>query len=225
MIIAVVSYLLGSVSFAVIVTTLYKKRDIRNMGSGNAGATNVLRSVGKLPALLTTLGDLLKVFLSILFSRLMLRADLYQGLSVLGTYWAGFFCFLGHLYPVYFKFKGGKGVMTAIGMVFMIDWRIALLSLAVFAACLLTTRIVSLASIVAAIAYPIITFFIYRVIPPDNAEMSRMLDFFYRDQRGIVTLLAAVFAIMILIKHAENIKRLIKGQEAKISLRRSKEAN
>ena len=115
-------YLLGSVNFSIIVTNLYIKKDIRNFGSGNAGATNVLRSVGKVPALLTFAGDFAKQVAAILLGKLIFTAMLSQGAVNMdlilrySAYLAGISCFLGHIYPVFFHFRGGKGVTTAAAM-------------------------------------------------------------------------------------------------------------
>lgn len=221
-VIAVVSYLLGSISFAVIITNHFSKKDIRSMGSKNAGATNVMRSVGTKAGVLTLLGDFSKVVLSIVIARLLLQANVYSGLKVLGTYWAGFFCVLGHLYPIYFKFKGGKGVMTSAGMILLIDPRVFCVVLAVFLVVLLLSRMVSLSSISAAISFPIATWFMYREVVPGTGELTRLLQFFYNDQRGVVTTMALIFAVIVVIKHWSNIRRIFNGTESKMSFKRKK---
>ena len=217
---AVIAYLLGSVSFAIIVTKVFGKKDIRDFGSGNAGATNVLRSQGKIPALLTTLGDLGKSMLSVVIGGWLLcnvqldpltiesfRSLMYdpENLMLVGSYLAGFFCILGHLYPLFFGFRGGKGVMTTLGMMLLLDWRVALLLLAVFAVVVLCTRMVSLGSILAALGLPVATWLFRTCV--------------YHQQWPTVvfcTVAVAVIALVVIIKHRSNIVRIIKGTENKI---------
>ena len=214
----VISYLLGSVSFAIIITKRFSGKDIRSFGSGNAGATNVLRSQGKVPALLTFVGDLCKSMLSVYLGGVllcslqlapitdstMLTHDI-ENLKLVGSYLAGLCCVLGHIYPVFFGFRGGKGVMTILGMMLILDWRTALIALAVFALVLLCSRMVSLGSITAGICLPIVTYF--------------MRTYVYRQQWPTVTfctVATAVVAFIAIIKHHENIKRILAGTESKI---------
>ena len=218
---ALVSYLLGSISFAIIVTKAFTKQDIRDFGSGNAGATNVLRSQGKLPALLTTLGDLGKSMLSVfaggwLLSNIQLNPSatveqaqllMYdpRNLGLIGSYLAGFFCIIGHMYPVFFKFRGGKGVMTTLGMMLLLDWRVALLLLGLFAIIVLCTRMVSLGSIVAALGLPLTTW-LFRT-------------YVYHQEWPTVwfcTAVVSAIAVIVVFKHRSNIVRIIKGTENKI---------
>ena len=137
---AVVAYLLGSINWAIIITRLFSKKDIRDEGSGNAGATNVLRSEGPLPALLTTLGDLAKSMAAVLLGRyLVIHFHFaYAGewpvtaAGLVGGYLAGLFCVMGHLFPVFYNFRGGKGVLATLGMFLVADWRVALMCLTLF---------------------------------------------------------------------------------------------
>ncbi len=210
---AIVSYLFGSISFAVIVTRLLRHQDIRDFGSGNAGATNVLRSQGKLPALLTTIGDLLKSAAAVTFSGWAF-ADLQlappdgaltENLSLIGCYLGGFFCMLGHLYPVFFGFRGGKGVMSTAGMMLLLDWRATLLLLAIFIAVLLCSRMVSLGSVtVAALLAPVT--YLFRT-------------FLYHQDPSTVwfcTVVVGLMGIIIIIKHGSNIKRILNHTESKM---------
>lgn len=208
---AVVAYLLGSVSFAILVTRWHSKSDIRDYGSGNAGATNVLRSQGKLPALLTTLGDLAKSALSVLVGRWIissLNVDMGSQLSftLVGAYVGGLFCILGHLYPVYFGFRGGKGVMTTLGMLLILNWRAALCSLAVFVAVLLLSRMVSLGSICAGIVMPVFTY-LFCAAEPSYSFVDTIF----------CTLMTAFIAIILIIKHDANIRRILQGTEHRFS--------
>ncbi len=217
---AIVSYLLGSISFAIIVTRCFTGKDIRSYGSGNAGATNVLRSQGKLPAALTFVGDLLKSMLSVYIGGWLLQtlqmspatvADagllMYnpENLRLVGCYLAGVCCILGHLYPLFFGFRGGKGVMTTLGMTLFLDWKTALILLAIFAVILLISRMVSLGSCVAAILLPVAT--------------GLMRGLVYGQEWPTVafcTVVASLIAVIVLIKHRTNIKRIFEGTESKL---------
>ena len=208
---AIVAYLCGSVSFAIIVTKLFSKKDIRDFGSGNAGATNVLRSQGKLPALLTTLGDLAKSFVAVYVGGLLLTSwqlNPYNGaldLGLVGAYTAGLFCIIGHMFPLFFGFRGGKGVMTTLGMMLILDWKAALILLALFIVVVATTRMVSLGSIMAGVALPIVTF-VFRA-------------YVYHQPMPIVwfcTGVVTVIAVIVIIRHRSNIKRILQGTENKI---------
>lgn len=212
-----VAYLLGSVSFAIIVTRRFSGKDIRSFGSGNAGATNVLRSQGKLPALLTFVGDLLKSMTAVYLGGVLLTAVQLaptvpqtvivgtEQLELVGRYLAGLCCVLGHIYPVYFGFRGGKGVMTILGMMLILDWRSALIALSIFALTVLCFRMVSLGSILAGISLPILTYF--------------MRTFAYHQPHSTVifcTVAIAFVTLIAIIKHRENIKRILNGTESKI---------
>ncbi len=215
---AVIGYSLGSISFAIIVTRIFSGKDIRSFGSGNAGATNVLRSQGKLPALLTFVGDLAKSMLSVYLGGLLLRslqlapiADSAmlsydpENLALIGSYLAGLCCVLGHIYPLFFGFRGGKGVMTILGMTLILDWRTALIALSVFILVVLLSRMVSLGSIIAGISLPIVTYL--------------MRTFVYRQQWPTVAFCVVAMAVITaiaIIKHRENIKRILAGTESKL---------
>lgn len=214
---AVLSYLLGSLNFGVILSNKLKKDDVRNYGSGNAGTTNMLRNYGKGIAVLTILGDMMKVFAAIyiaifIFKYIPMPLNLDENsilassdVNMLIKSFAGFFCVLGHIFPCYFKFKGGKGVATSGGMVFAIDWRIALILLAVFLVIVLITRYVSLGSIVMAVLYPVFIFIFYRSV--------------------VLTVIAVVFTLIVIIAHRENIKKLINHTESKVSFKSEKKEN
>ncbi len=213
---SVIAYLLGSVSFAILVTRAFCGKDIRSFGSGNAGATNVLRSQGKLPAALTFVGDLGKSMLSVYIGgelvkhlQLMPAASMGayspQNLALVGSYLAGICCILGHLYPVFFGFRGGKGVMTALGITLLLDWRSALVLLVLFGVVVLTTRMVSLGSLAAAVGLPITTY-VFRT-------------YWYHQPWPTVAFCTAsvlVMSIIVIVKHRSNIKRILAGTESKI---------
>ena len=203
-IIAILSYLLGSLNFGVILSNTVKKEDVRDSGSGNAGTTNMMRTYGKTLGLLTIAGDILKVMVAIWIAfKIMDVEELNVILDNASDYpqvvlksFAGLFAVLGHIFPCFFKFKGGKGVATSGGMVIMIDWRIALILIIIFALTILITKYVSLGSILMAVFYPV------------------FIGIFYKDI--ILVLIATVFTIIVVVAHRENVKRLINHTENKI---------
>ncbi len=216
----IVSYLLGSISFSIIITKKSKlKADIRTMGSGNAGFTNVLRSVGKVQAILTMLGDFLKCVLAIFFSRIVFTSQIlfespnYEIVQY-SAYLAGLCCFLGHIYPCFFNFKGGKGVLTAAAILLMTDWRVFLISITAFLVCLLISKIISLGSIAAASVYPISTFLLGYFVDYNFNKVSLTYVL-------ITTAFSVVISFFILYSHRSNIKRLKDGTEKKISVKKN----
>ncbi|MCI8554063.1 MAG: glycerol-3-phosphate 1-O-acyltransferase PlsY [Clostridiales bacterium] len=214
------AYLLGSLNFAIIVTRLLEKTDIRTYGSGNAGATNVLRSQGKLPALLTTIGDLLKGCAAVLLGGLLVQLAVgslpaEQSLSaeqgtlyvLFGRYLAGLFCIVGHIFPIYFGFRGGKGILTAFGMLLILDWRVALICLGVFVLAVLCSRMVSLGSCCAAAVLPIVTCLFY-------LTLYRHID---RTAACFCTIMTLLIAVIVIVKHGTNIRRIAAGTENRLS--------
>jgi glycerol-3-phosphate acyltransferase PlsY len=186
----VVGYLLGSISFAVLLVRAVAGKDIRSEGSGNAGATNVLRAYGKKLAFLVALLDVAKGAAAVLLVRLV-TADPFWGAA------AGVAAILGHVFPVFYGFRGGKGVATAVG-VFLVLAPLALLTcLAVFVAIVAATRYVSLGSVVA-----------ITLLPP-------VAGLLFHAPRPVVTA-AAVTALVVLGKHLDNLKRLARGKERKL---------
>lgn len=215
----IVGYLLGSISFAIILTRLFVKDDVRNFGSGNAGATNVLRVAGKKASALTFLMDFLKCAASVVIGYLILthfasKYGMDPSFARLGMYAAGFMCIMGHMYPVYFGFRGGKGVVTASAMMCMLDWRVFLVCAVVFFSTFFWKKTVSLSSVSAAITYPFATFVI-----------AYFVDFlsggFGVSYVVMATSVAALCGAVVVIKHRENIKRLLKGEEKPISFKKN----
>ena len=216
---AVIAYLLGSVNFAILVTRHFSGKDIRAFGSGNAGATNVLRSQGKLPAALTFIGDLLKSMLSVfiggtLLQKLQLAPTLAaaeslmyneENLWLVGAYLAGVLCIIGHIYPIFFGFRGGKGVMTTFGMTLLLDWKTALIMLGVFIIVVAITRMVSLGSILGGVVMPFATFLMRYVVDEQRWETA-----------AFCAAVATLIAVIVIIKHRENIKRILNGTESKL---------
>ncbi len=199
---ALVPYLLGSINTGIIVSRSVSGTDIRNYGSGNAGMTNVLRTFGKLPALITLLGDFGKSVLGVLFARWMFSLLGIQDFD--GAYVGGLFALLGHIYPLYFGFRGGKGVLTCAGIALVVNPLAFLVGLVVFVSLVLITRYVSLGSIVGMIAFAV----------------SSSIFSLTAGHPIWETLFVALFAALVVWKHRENIKRLASGTESKISLKK-----
>ncbi|MCL2088247.1 MAG: glycerol-3-phosphate 1-O-acyltransferase PlsY [Oscillospiraceae bacterium] len=203
---SVIAYLLGSINFAIIITRVFYRKDIRSYGSGNAGMTNVLRNFGKLPAALTLIGDLGKGIAAILIARMLcplIITDYVQGgvEYQVASYGAAFFALFGHIRPLFHGFKGGKGILTTAGVLIVLDPVIFLILLGIFAIIVLISRIVSLASIIAAAAYPLWT--VAMMIPGDPSQIIVHAGF------------SSCIAAIIILMHRENISRLLKGTEHK----------
>ena len=236
---AILAYLLGSINTAIIVTKIVTKGgNIKEMGSGNAGFTNVLRCVGKVPAIITIVCDFLKAVVAVLLSNVFIwvgvavftsifyssDAQVFlatnQNLLVEGTsicnYVAGFCCILGHMFPIYFHFKGGKGVVAAIGMIFVLDWRTFLIILGIFLIIFLCSKIISLGSLICAGLYGPITFLVTYFFEYKN-QTTQILSLTYV---FIVSAIALLTGVVVIIKHHENIGRLIRGEEKKIKAKK-----
>lgn len=236
---AVIAYLLGSINTAIIVTKVVTRGgNIKEMGSGNAGFTNVLRCVGKVPAIVTIVCDFLKAVVAVLLSYLFFWVCISvlvqifhsndsvsfiaenQNLLVEGTsvcnYIAGFCCILGHMFPIYFHFKGGKGVVAAIGMIAVLDWRVFLIILGVFLIVFVCTKIISLGSLIGAVLYGPVTFLVTYFFEYNN-QTSNVLSLSYV---FVVSAIALMAGVTVIIKHHENIGRLLRGEEKKIKAKK-----
>ena len=201
-----VAYLLGSVNSAIIVSKAIYKEDIRTHGSGNAGLTNILRTYGAKAAALTLIGDMLKGVLSILFASIFFGLNYQNGISLSPyCYLAGAFAVLGHVFPVFYQFKGGKGVLVTATMALLLCPLHFCVLLAVFVLIVLITRYVSLGSIVVAALFPI--------------TVCLYISLVCRVELSIVTAIATIFlGGFVIWCHRSNIKRLIAGNEKKISI-------
>ncbi len=225
LLVASIAYLLGSISFATIFTKIFDKKDIRSVGSHNAGFTNVLRTSHKKAAVLTLIFDFLKGACAVFFAKLIFEQASYTtpaSIVHIGVFLAGLACILGHIYPCFFSFRGGKGVLTSSAIIAMVDFRIFILLLASFLLCFIISKIVSLSSIVAAIALPFISFFITYVfdyLPVKDIPHSSYGLFYVIT----ITVISAVASTIVILKHSSNISRLLKGEEAKISIRSKKQ--
>lgn len=188
-IIAASAYLLGSLSFAIIICKLTLGKDIRSYGSGNAGLTNAYRTMGAGKTLLVLFGDIAKAAAALAIGGVLA--------GMMGKLVAGIFVILGHVFPVYFGFRGGKGVLVGATMLVFLDWRIFLVALVLFIIAVALTRWVSLGSILGAISFPI------------------TMQIFYGDAR--LSVVAALMAAAVVFMHRPNIKRILSGTENRFS--------
>ena len=181
------SYLIGAISFGIVISHIFSLPDPRTIGSKNPGATNVLRTGKKLAALLTLLGDALKGALTVGLAQYFELPSLIVGFIAIAT-------LIGHVFPIYYGFKGGKGVATAAGILFMFSWVMGLIVLAIWLSVFFIWRYSSLAAILAACLSPVIGFF-YKI------------DFYE-------LIATSIIALILILRHIENIKRLIDGTES-----------
>lgn len=212
---AVIGYLLGSINWAILITRWFAHKDIRSFGSGNAGATNVLRSQGTVPAVLTTVGDLAKSVFAAWFGGWLLTqfhlaeaAFDTQTLTLIGRYVAGLCCIIGHVLPIFYRFRGGKGVLTTLGMFLVADWRVALMCLTLFIAIVAVSRLVSLGSVIAIGYGPLLVVVLHMWV--DKMSLPTVV---------FTTVMTVAVATIIIVKHADNIKRLAAGKERRIGER------
>ena len=203
--VAIIAYLIGSVNFSVIFSKKFAGFDVREKGSGNAGTTNMLRSVGKKAAAITLICDILKGVVAIGIAILLgYIPDMNKELLV---QIAGVAVILGHTFPVFFGFKGGKGVATSLGVLLLSNWQIGLICLVFALVLMILTRMVSVGSCAAAILFPVLTLFINEHYTVLTEGKSGNVYFIY----------SVILAIIVLFNHRENIKRLLNGTENKIS--------
>lgn len=204
-IVAVCAYLIGSINFSVIISKKLAGFDVRQKGSGNAGTTNMLRSVGKGAAAITLVCDILKGVVAILFALLISWiAKNISGALLVQT--AGIAVILGHTFPVFFEFKGGKGVATSLGVLICINWKVGLLCLVFAIIIMAVTRMVSAGSCTAAILYPVLTLF------------GVQKDFFIVAGESYLVF-SLILALIVIFNHRENIKRILTGKENKLSFK------
>ena len=205
-IIAIIAYLIGSINFSILISKKKNGYDIRQKGSGNAGTTNMLRNLGKKYAAITLICDVLKGVVAIGIAIIVgnILGDTNKALLV---QIAGVAVVIGHTFPIFFGFKGGKGVATSLGILLMTNWQLGLICL-VFALVLMAlTRVVSMGSIAAAILYPVLTLFVgggHYIV-----ESSGLGNGYF--------IYSVILAIIVIFNHRENIKRILSGTENKIS--------
>ena len=204
-IVGIVAYLIGSISFSVIISKKMAGFDVREKGSGNAGATNMLRSVGKKAAILTLLGDALKGVVAILFA-IIVGAIAKSADKSLLVQIAGILVVVGHTFPVFFGCKGGKGVATSLGVLLMTNWKIGLICLVFALVLMAVTRMVSLGSIGAAVLFPVLVLFIHT-----NFTISEGSSYF---------IYSIILAAIVIFNHRANIQRILNGTENKLSFKK-----
>ena len=197
--VAIIAYAIGSVNFSIIFSKKFAGFDVREKGSGNAGTTNMLRSVGKGLAALTLICDILKGVVAVLVAFWIGKIATNVKPEIL-VQLAGFFAVVGHTFPVYFGFKGGKGVATSLGVIMIINWQIGLICLVFALILMILTRIVSLGSVAAAILFPVLTLFI-----TENYSVP-----------GDYRIFGILLGVFVCFNHRANIKRLLKGEEKRI---------
>ncbi|HBJ11938.1 MAG TPA: acyl-phosphate glycerol 3-phosphate acyltransferase [Clostridiales bacterium] len=202
-VVAILSYLIGSTNFSIIISKKVAGFDVREKGSGNAGTTNMLRTVGKKAALITLVCDILKGVISILLALLIGKIAKEANNSILVQI-AGILVIIGHTFPIFFKFKGGKGVATAVGVLLTTNWQIGLICLIFGLVLIALTRMVSLGSITAAILFPILVLFI---------KTNYIVE-------GNYFIYSLIIAVMVVFNHRENVKRLLSGTENKLSFKK-----
>jgi len=202
---AVVGYLFGSVPFGLVLTRMAGYGDIRKIGSGNIGATNVLRTGNKTLALLTVILDAFKAgFAAFLAAHIVPDTEFYfmgyaTQLNIFVSLVAGTFGILGHMFPVWLKFKGGKGISSSLGLLLVTYWPIGLIALGIWLLMAFIFKYSSLSALTAAVAVPVAT---YLLAPP-------IYMFFY-----------TIVVVLVICKHHANIRRLIKGEESKITFKK-----
>lgn len=184
-------YLLGSVNTGIVLSRFLYHEDIRTQGSGNAGATNMLRTYGKKMGILTFLCDFVKGCLGVVIGRLLF--------GLLGAYIGGLFCVMGHIFPCYYKFKGGKGVAASAGMVLMTNWKVFLVLIVIFAILVYMTKYISFGSIMGYMLYPLL---LSKMQSPTDPSLSILIAF--------------IITIMGVFMHRQNLKRIFEGTESKI---------
>ena len=204
-IMAIIAYLIGSVNFSVILSKKMAGFDVREKGSGNAGSTNMLRSVGKRAAAITLICDILKGVVSI--SIAMILGNIVQGMNKeLLVQIAGIAVVIGHTFPIFFQFKGGKGVATSLGVLLMSNWQIGLICLVFALVLMILTRMVSLGSCGAAVLFPVLTLFI-------NENYTVLTE----GKKGTTYLVySIILAVIVLFNHRSNIKRILNGTENRL---------
>lgn len=208
--VALVAYLIGSISFSVIFTKKFKGFDVREKGSKNAGSTNVLRTAGVKVAGLTLACDILKGVVAVLFGLLigaLTKADEITKVRLVEA--AGIFVVIGHTFPAFFGFRGGKGVATSLGVLLITNWQIGLICLIFALVFMAVSRMVSLGSIAAAVLFPVLCLFLDEsfIVGGEGTRFSYVIF-------GII------LAVIVIFNHRTNIKRIMNGSENKLSFKK-----
>ena len=218
-ILMIFAYLIGSMNTSVILSRRIYGEDVRDSGSGNAGATNMLRTYGTGVAVLTLVCDILKGVLPVILVWWLdpLLKEHFAGTSAFDAFFAGnmryvtgLFIVIGHIFPVWFGFRGGKGVATSLGVILALSWQIGLIVLAIALLIMLFSRYVSLGSVIAAAVYP---FIVLTYILAGGQKLS---------DNAVYLTMAFLLALLVIIKHNANIKRLKNGTENKLFAKKEK---
>ena len=209
---AIIAYFIGSINFSVILSRKMAGFDVRDKGSKNAGTTNMLRTVGKKAALITLICDILKGVISV-FIAFILGLIIGETNKALLVQIAGIFVIIGHTFPIFFEFRGGKGVATALGVLITTNYQIGLICLVFALVIMAITRMVSIGSVLAAILFPILTIFIHNNYLVQGAEG---MDFGY-------IIYGIIIGLFVCFNHRENIKRILNGTENKLSFKKKTE--
>ena len=205
-IVAIIAYAIGSINFSVILSRKMAGFDVREKGSGNAGTTNMLRSVGKKAAILTLICDILKGVCAILVAwivgKIAKEVDRILLIQI-----AGILVVIGHTFPIFFEFRGGKGVATSLGVLLITNWQIGLICLTFALVIMLLSRKVSLGSIGAAVLFPVLTIFISSNYVIESKGTKYLVY-------------SLILATVVIFNHRENIKRLLNGTENTLSFKK-----
>ncbi|MBQ7409835.1 MAG: glycerol-3-phosphate 1-O-acyltransferase PlsY [Clostridia bacterium] len=201
---AIIAYAIGSINFSVIISKKMAGFDVREKGSGNAGSTNVLRTVGKKAAALTLVCDILKGVISVLIALLVGTIAGESANSAIIVEIAALAVVIGHTFPVFFGFRGGKGVATSLGVILIVNWKIGLICLVFALALMALTRMVSLGSISASVLFAVLTIFIR-----DSYIGGIDFDFSF-------IVFGILLAALVIFNHRSNLKRIINGTENKL---------
>ena len=203
---ALIAYFIGSINFSVLISKKIAGFDVREKGSGNAGSTNVLRAVGVKAAVITLICDILKgivaILIAVLIGNIVGNTDRALLVQI-----AGILVVIGHTFPIFFQFKGGKGVATSLGVLLITNWKIGLICLIFALVIIIITKMVSMGSMGAAILFPVLTIFIG--------------DSFIVPATGFKYLIfSIILAVFVIFNHRENIKRIMNGTENKLSFKK-----
>ena len=209
---AIIAYFIGSINFSVILSRKMAGFDVRDKGSKNAGTTNMLRTVGKKAALITLICDILKGVISV-FIAFILGLIIGETNKALLVQIAGIFVIIGHTFPIFFEFRGGKGVATALGVLITTNYQIGLICLVFALVIMAITRMVSIGSVLAAILFPILTIFIHN---NSLVQGTEGMDFGY-------IIYGIIIGLFVCFNHRENIKRILNGTENKLSFKKKSE--
>lgn len=200
-IVGIISYLIGSINCSILISKIYKS-DVRESGSGNAGATNMLRAFGPAIGVITMLGDFLKTLIPLIATRIVFKdQDYWQAMVA----FSGFCCSMGHAYPIYFGFRGGKAVTVVAMVLLVVDWRCFVVGVSLFVLTVALTRYVSLGSMIGGLSGPVTLAIVH-----------------YNDlQKNLLAILCLfALAIMVILLHYENVRRLVKGTERKFKFKK-----